>query len=187
MFAAGINPDQISEELSRQRPIKLISPVLIPRGGIFSMRGVIRHLRTILPKDFSDLQVPFAVGVIDYESKEFSLIDNGDLPEAVAASCAIPGLFKPVLAGGSSVDPYLNRRLYADGGVYILSYCIQLPPCILLLNFKTSMSICSNVLGIHKFHSEIGTHFCAGHGPYRDRGLVSLDTWCLLTRRGGWK
>jgi predicted acylesterase/phospholipase RssA len=34
---------------------------------------------------------------MDFETKEFSLIDNGDLPEAVAASCAIPLLFKPVL------------------------------------------------------------------------------------------
>ena len=144
MFAAGMDPDQISLELSQQRPIKLLSPVLDPRQervtncpplcsmypftsaiassfafrmGLFSMRGVIKHQRTILPKDFADLPVPFAVGVVDYETKGFSLIDSGDLPEAVAASCAIPRLFKPVRLGGSGANELGDSRLYADGGV----------------------------------------------------------------------
>ena len=112
LFASGLSADEISNELSKQRPIKLVSPVINPRGGLFSMRSVINHLRTILPKDFDDLPIPLAVGVIDYKTKEFALIDSGDLPEAVAASCAIPDLFKPVVAGKGA-----NRRLYADGGV----------------------------------------------------------------------
>ena len=36
-----------------------------------------------------------------------------DLPEAVAASCAIPSIFKPVMAG----EEGKNRKSYADGGV----------------------------------------------------------------------
>ena len=69
-----------------------------------------RHLSTILPKDFSELQTPLAVGVIDFSTKEFSLVCNGDLRAAVAASCAIPLLFKPVIADSPP-------RLCADGGI----------------------------------------------------------------------
>ena len=112
LLASGLSADVISTELSKQKPIKLLSPVLNPRKGLFSMRGVIKHLRTILPKDFNDLPIPLAVGVIDYDTREFDLIDSGDLPEAVAASCAIPKVFQPVMAGKGG-----NRRLYADGGV----------------------------------------------------------------------
>ena len=112
LLASGLSADVISDELSKQKPIKLLSPVLNPSRGLFSMRGVIKHLRTILPQDFDDLSIPLAVGVIDYDTGEFNLIDNGDLPEAVAASCAIPKIFKPVMAGRGE-----HRRLYADGGV----------------------------------------------------------------------
>ena len=77
LLASGLSADDISTELSKQRPIKLLSPVFNPRGGLFSMRGVIKHLRTILPKDFNDLSIPFAVGVIDSTTREFSLIDSG--------------------------------------------------------------------------------------------------------------
>jgi predicted acylesterase/phospholipase RssA len=53
--------------------------------------------------------MPLAVGVIDYQTKEFSLISSGDLSEAVAASCAIPLLFKPVL--GNVYNILITSRL----------------------------------------------------------------------------
>ena len=39
------------------------------------------------------------VGVFETSSGLFRLVDDGDLPEAIAASCAIPYIFQPVLAG----------------------------------------------------------------------------------------
>ena len=51
-----------------------------------------------------------AVGVFETSTGTFKLVTEGDLPSAVAASCAIPYIFQPVLAG---VPP----QLLADGGV----------------------------------------------------------------------
>ena len=109
-LAAGLDATQIAYELSRQRPIELLTPSLNVRKGLFSLKGLIKHLGTILPKDFSQLKIPLGVGVYSSDSKdrEFEIITDGDLPEAVAASCAIPYIFQPVQVGS---------RRYADGGV----------------------------------------------------------------------
>eukprot|EP00607_Mallomonas_marina_P007102 CAMPEP_0182437638 /NCGR_PEP_ID=MMETSP1167-20130531/85179_1 /TAXON_ID=2988 /ORGANISM="Mallomonas Sp, Strain CCMP3275" /LENGTH=81 /DNA_ID=CAMNT_0024630621 /DNA_START=542 /DNA_END=784 /DNA_ORIENTATION=- len=66
------------------------------------------HLRTLLPRDFSQLDTPLAVGVYERETRKYELVTEGDLCEAVTASCAIPVIFQPVKMGSS---------LYADGGV----------------------------------------------------------------------
>jgi hypothetical protein len=107
MWAAGMSPSEITIELKRKRPIELVRPSLKITRGAFSLRGLINHLRTILPKDFSQLQIPLAVGVFG-ESGRFELVSSGDLPDAVAASCSIPYLFQPVL---------LNGKYFADGGI----------------------------------------------------------------------
>ena len=110
LFAAGYTPLQIADELSKQRPIALCQPSLRVHRGAFSLRGLIAHLRTLLPKDFSQLERKLAVGVYETSTGTFRLVDDGDLPAAVAASCAIPYVFQPVLAGSPPV-------LMADGGV----------------------------------------------------------------------
>jgi NTE family protein len=109
LYANGFNADQIATELKRKKPIELLKPSIRLHRGAFSLRGLVAHLRTILPKDFKDLEKPLAVGVFETESGLFRLIDDGDLPSAVAASCAIPYVFQAVQAGNPPV--YM-----ADGG-----------------------------------------------------------------------
>lgn len=110
LYAAGYSTDKIAKELGCKRPIQYVRPTLQFYKGAFSLKGMIKHLRTLLPADFADLKTPFAVGVFDSETGTPKLITDGDLPAAVAASCAIPYIFRPVLAG-------VPTRLYADGGV----------------------------------------------------------------------
>lgn len=43
-----------------------------------------------------NVTITLAVGVYETGTKQFELISSGDLPEAVAASCAIPYVFQPV-------------------------------------------------------------------------------------------
>lgn len=56
----------------------------------------------------------FAVGVVS-KNGEYRLIDSGALPEAVAASAAIPFVFEPLAVPG---DPESPRRatFYISGG-----------------------------------------------------------------------
>eukprot|EP00798_Chlamydomonas_sp_ICE-L_P020914 gene20914-27760_t len=83
----------VAAELSRVAPIKLLRlGSIIPwRGGFLSLQGVVERLREVLPPTFEDLDKEFALGVVGRDGVH-RVIDSGALPEAVAASAAIPFL-----------------------------------------------------------------------------------------------
>ncbi len=58
--------------------------------------------------DFSKLPIPFLCVATDIETGKQVILDNGYLPDAIAASSAIPTLFEPV---------YVNDKVLIDGGV----------------------------------------------------------------------
>lgn len=60
-----------------------------------------------VPDTFAELNMPFAAIATDYAARRAVVIETGPLVTAVAASMAIPGLVRPVNAGG---------RVYIDGG-----------------------------------------------------------------------
>jgi len=82
----------------------------------------VRHLRTLLPPTFEELPKPLAVGVYDVASGTPMVVTAGDLPLAVAASCAVPGIFSPLSLEGLGYDfdglavELGGGRRYADGG-----------------------------------------------------------------------
>ena len=57
---------------------------------------------------FEGLPIPFFCVAVDVETGEEVILDKGYLPQAIAASAAIPTLFSPVLIDG---------RMLTDGGV----------------------------------------------------------------------
>jgi predicted acylesterase/phospholipase RssA len=56
LFAAGLSAEQIAFELGKQRPISLVQPSVKVHRGAFSLNKMVAHLRTILPKDFNQLE-----------------------------------------------------------------------------------------------------------------------------------
>lgn len=62
---------------------------------MLTLDPVVERLRQLLPATFEELPVPLAVGVVDHSGKHV-LIRSGPLPEAVAASAAIPMIFSAV-------------------------------------------------------------------------------------------
>ncbi|MCA9571939.1 MAG: patatin-like phospholipase family protein [Myxococcales bacterium] len=107
LWAAGMPAHEVFRRLTEKSPLRQVRPSARPWRGLLSMRPVVRELTADLPRAFDDLAVPFGAGVIDALSVPH-LLTSGPLPEAVAASCAIPGLFGPVWIGGQP---------WADGGV----------------------------------------------------------------------
>ncbi len=71
-----------------------------------------RHLGTFIEKNFpvtrfEDLKIPFAAVACDLATgDEIVLRDSGDLAFAIRASCAIPGVFVPIIdeQGRSLID-----------------------------------------------------------------------------------
>lgn len=99
LYCAGYTPDQIAAELCNVPPIFLLRPCWRFWCGFLSLHAVVDRLRDLLPPTFEDLDCKLSVGVIRSDG-QYQLIDSGPLPEAVAASGAIPVLFAPVEVPG---------------------------------------------------------------------------------------
>src|SRR5713101_6853878 len=64
--------------------------------------------RVFESRRFEDLRIPLAVVATDLTSGEPVVFTQGNLVDAIRASCAFPGLFEPVVIG---------TRCLADGGL----------------------------------------------------------------------
>ena len=79
------------------------------RIGQFDIERVVAaFLPEIVPARFEDLSIPLRVVATDYFAHAEAVFDKGELLPAIAASAAIPALFKPVKIDG---------RVLVDGGI----------------------------------------------------------------------
>lgn len=87
-----------------------ISNFEIGTGGFLNEDKVDELLKALIPEDlrFENLKIPFAVNAVNVETGDHVVFDKGNVLKAVKASCAIPGIFKPV---------FINGCAYVDGGV----------------------------------------------------------------------
>lgn len=102
---------EVAGRMWRARPGSMAEALA---GGLrFSQFSIERILDAFLPpaipKDFEDLGVPLQVTATDYYGHHLTVLDKGELRSAIAASAAIPAVFRPVVRDG---------RLLIDGGIY---------------------------------------------------------------------
>ncbi len=106
LWAAGHSAKDIFALLTDRPPFAKLGLHLRPWRGLFSMAPVIEELKRWLPPRIEDLPRPFAAGAMDNLGRGV-LLRKGPLPASVAASCAVPWLFAPVVVSGCAL---------ADGG-----------------------------------------------------------------------
>jgi len=106
LWAAGHDTKSIADLVTTKRPGAWLRPHWALWRGTFCMRAFVAMLREKLPASFEALNRPFGVGVRAPDGTH-RLLTSGSLPEAVAASCAVPYLF-------ASVD--VDGVRYQDGG-----------------------------------------------------------------------
>ncbi len=96
-WASGMPLEEI-EDLGRQLRWRDIGRVTMSRLGVQSNERLEQYLRTRLPiTRFEDLPIPFAAVATDLKSGAAVVMrDQGDVPFAIRASCAIPGWYVPV-------------------------------------------------------------------------------------------
>ncbi len=106
LWASGLAAEQILEVARSTSWLRLID--FRPRGGLLSPRKLREFLGRYLPDRFSGLARPFAAVATDVVRGRSVYLHEGDLPGAVLASAAYPGLFPLIERGGLKLT---------DGGV----------------------------------------------------------------------
>lgn len=96
-FAAGL-PIGAIEDFGRTLRWRDIGRVKMSRLGIQSNERLEQYMRERLPVTrFEELRIPFAVVATELKTGQAVVMrDEGDVPFAIRASCAIPGLYVPV-------------------------------------------------------------------------------------------
>src|SRR5512145_2860559 len=96
-LAAGMPIDEI-EDLGRRLRWRDIGRVTMSRLGVQSNERLEQYLRAKLPiSKFEELKIPFAAVATELKTGAAVIMrDQGDVPFAIRASCAIPGWYVPV-------------------------------------------------------------------------------------------
>jgi len=114
VVASGMPMAEI-EAIGRTLRWRDIGRVTMSRLGVQSNQRLENYLRERLPVTrFEDLAIPLAVVATDLKSGTAVVMrDQGDLPFAIRASCAIPGWYVPVIdsEGRQLVDGALVANL----------------------------------------------------------------------------
>jgi NTE family protein len=86
-----------------------LSKLTIPKMGLLNSKLLGRFLESELGRiDIADLPKPFAAVAVDLTSGKQVILREGPVSEAVRASCAIPGIFTPLVR---------EKQVLVDGGV----------------------------------------------------------------------
>lgn len=96
-YAAGMAVEEIAE-FGRALRWRDVGRMTMSRLGVQSNERLEQYLRERLPiTRFEDLSVPFATVATDLKTGTAVIMrDEGDVPFAIRASCAIPGWYVPV-------------------------------------------------------------------------------------------
>lgn len=96
-FASGMSVDQIAE-FGRTLRWRDIGRVTMSRLGVQSNERLEQYLRARMPvARFEELRMPFAAVATELKTGAAVVMrDQGDVPFAIRASCAIPGWYVPV-------------------------------------------------------------------------------------------
>ncbi|HEY0426777.1 MAG TPA: patatin-like phospholipase family protein [Pyrinomonadaceae bacterium] len=108
-YASGLTIDEIMT-FSRKINWRAMAGFSYSPKGLLSNAPMGNFIKKHFPhRDFADLPIPFTAVACDLETGDEVWLKEGDLPFAVRASCAIPGVFMPLEDG--------DGRKLIDGGV----------------------------------------------------------------------
>jgi NTE family protein len=137
-LASGMEPEQMAHSALRMDKAWLYKNLLldatVPRSGFFAGQTLLRFLRTFFgEKEFAELELPFACVATDIETGEEVVLRDGQVAEAVRASCGLPLFFSPLhlggryLVDGGLVDPVPVRVAYGLGADLLVAVNLTLP------------------------------------------------------------
>ncbi len=129
-WAAGIPTDALAGVIAGLERDDFWDPA--PGPGLLAGRRFDALLRAMLPvAELEHCPVPVRISVFDILARRTAVLERGDLATAIRASCAVPGMFRPV---------WIGRRPYWDGGILDRPGIAGAPPGRLLFHHIASRS-----------------------------------------------
>lgn len=109
-YAMGIEPDRIEELLVGIRWTDVARLRARPGAGLLDSDPLAKSVTAVIGGDvlIEDMPMPFVAVATDLASRRARVFDRGSLVEALRASIAVPGVFRPIRVEG---------RHLADGGL----------------------------------------------------------------------
>lgn len=107
-YASGMTPDQI-EQLALKIQWTDLGRMTVSPLGFFDSRRTESFIRDRFPvTEFEKTRIPFGAVATDIQTGKMVVFNEGSMPLAIRASCAIPVYYTPVL---------VNGRMMVDGGL----------------------------------------------------------------------
>ena len=102
---------EVAARIWRARPAKFSEMMETGlRLGQFNAERILKEfLPPQIPDTFEKLHIPLRVTATDYYGHRLAVFESGELRSALAASAALPAVFRPVMRDG---------RMLIDGGIY---------------------------------------------------------------------
>lgn len=148
LYCTGYKPLEILD-LAKSHEFLQIFKIGFVNKELTEMTRLKSFLNQYLEDDFSSLKIPLSICASNINVGAFEIRSSGKLIEFIAASCAIPLLFKPIK---------INNHLYVDGG---LLNNLPIEPLL-----ETSEKIIGVSVNEHEFKDNI-------------RGAVQITQRCL--------
>lgn len=107
LYAAGIGPDEALDLFSKTKLLKFIRPA--GSLGLVSIEHTSSLFKEIFTENLIErLKIPLTIAATNFSQGKLVYFDKGPLIPAIQASCAIPGVFRPIRIDG---------QLFVDGGI----------------------------------------------------------------------
>ena len=113
--------------MDRKKVLSYID-VVFPRSGLIDGKNATKlysmHTDIMV---FDELPIPMQMVATDMDTGEKLILDKGNIPEAIRASCSIPGIFTPVKMGnrwvidGGLIDPVPVSVVKSMGADFIIA------------------------------------------------------------------
>lgn len=112
LWACGFDLEQIIEKVSflgKKLKSFSYSGLSLPFRGFFKSKKLEKVFKKIFEgKTFEDTKYPLSIVVFNFKQREINVIRHGPIYKAISASCAMPGVFEPIV---------MRDTIFLDGGV----------------------------------------------------------------------
>lgn len=115
LYAAGISSTQMLEEINKLKVKDIRDSKVIWKPS--KPENIEEVLKKVFQKDlmFSELNIPLAIVAVNIKEGEEVVIKSGSVAKASSGSCAVPGVFSPVVYEDMHlVDGGLQNNIPAD-------------------------------------------------------------------------